>query len=84
MTTGQLVTWSSDNCFPGAPVLVRAAADDPQGEGWLLSVVLDVMAQRSFILILDAVTMVEQARAWLPWALPFGLHALFVPEEAAT
>jgi beta,beta-carotene 9',10'-dioxygenase len=84
MTTGQLVTWSSDNCFPGAPVLVPAAADDSEGEGWLLSIVLDVMAKRSFVLILDAATMVEQARAWLPWVLPFGLHALFVPEEEAT
>jgi carotenoid cleavage dioxygenase-like enzyme len=46
--------------------------------------VLDVLAKRSFALILDAATMTEQARAWLPCALPFGLHALFVPEEATT
>jgi len=84
VTTGQFVAWSSDNCLPGAPVLIPAAADGPEGEGWLLSIVLDVQAKRSFVLILDAATMAEQARAWLPWALPFGLHALFVPEEAAT
>ena len=83
LMTGQYITWSSDNCFPGAPVLVPAAADGPEGEGWLLSIVLDVLEKRSFVLILDAATMTERARAWLPCALPFGLHTLFVPEEAA-
>jgi carotenoid cleavage dioxygenase-like enzyme len=82
--TGRFIEWSSDNCFPGAPVFVPAAADGPEGEGWLLAIVLDVLAKRSFVLILDAATMTEQARAWLPCALPFGLHALFVPEEATT
>jgi beta,beta-carotene 9',10'-dioxygenase len=84
LATGRFIEWSSDNCFPGAPILVPAAADGPEGEGWLLSVVLDVREQRSFVLILNATTMTEQARAWLPCALPFGLHALFVPEEATT
>jgi beta,beta-carotene 9',10'-dioxygenase len=84
LTTGRFTEWSSDNCFPGAPVFVPAAADSPEGEGWLLTIVLDVLAKRSFVLILDAATMTEQARAWLPCALPFGLHALFVPEEATT
>jgi carotenoid cleavage dioxygenase-like enzyme len=84
VTTGQFIGWSSDNCFPGAPIFVPAAADCPEGEGWLLTIVLDVLARRSFALILDAVTMTERARAWLPCALPFGLHALFVPEEATT
>jgi carotenoid cleavage dioxygenase-like enzyme len=46
--------------------------------------VLDVLAKRSFALILDTATMTEQARAWLPCTLPFGLHALFVPKEATT
>jgi len=83
-TTDRLIEWSSDNCFPGAPIFVPAAADSQEGEGWLLTIVLDVLAKRSFVLILDAVTMTEQARAWFPYALPFGLHALFVPEEATT
>jgi carotenoid cleavage dioxygenase-like enzyme len=83
LMTGQFIAWSSDNCFPGAPVLVPAAADGPEGEGWLLSIVLDVLEKRSFVLILDAASMTERARAWLPCALPFGLHTLFVPEEAA-
>jgi carotenoid cleavage dioxygenase-like enzyme len=82
LTTGQFTAWSSDNCLPGAPVLVPAPADCSEGEGWLLTIVLDVLEKRSFVLILDAATMTEQARAWLPYALPFGLHALFVPEEA--
>ena len=81
MDTGLTTCWSSDNCLPGAPAFVPAHSDSPQGSGWLLSIVLDVQAKRSFLLILDSTTMTEEARAWLPHALPFGLHTVFVPGE---
>jgi beta,beta-carotene 9',10'-dioxygenase len=81
MPTGLSTCWASDNCMPGAPVFVPASADAPQGTGWLLSIVLDVQQKRSFLLILNSTTMTEEARAWLPHALPFGLHTIFVPRE---
>jgi beta,beta-carotene 9',10'-dioxygenase len=81
METGLAVCWASDNCLPGAPAFVPACADSPQGAGWLLSIVLDVQAKKSFVLVLDSTTMTEEARAWLPHALPFGLHTIFVPGE---
>ena len=80
--TGMTACWSSDNCLPGAPAFIPVSADAPQGAGWLLSFVLDVQAKQSFLLILDATTMTEQGRLWLPHALPFGLHTVFVPGEA--
>jgi carotenoid cleavage dioxygenase-like enzyme len=79
---GERMVWYSDNCYPGAPVFVPASSTSPEGTGWLLDVVLDAAAGRSFLLVLDAATMTELARAWLPCSLPFGSHTLFVPEEA--
>ena len=80
--SGERMEWYSDNCYPGAPVFVPASSTSPEGTGWLLDIVLDVAARRSFLLVLDAATMTEQARAWLPCSLPFGSHALFAPLEA--
>ena len=81
LTTGGFAQWSCDNCYPGAPAFIASSVDAPEGEGWLLSIVLDVATKRSFVLVLDAGTLTEVARAWLPLALPFGLHTLFVPRE---
>ena len=81
-SSGARLEWYSDNCYQGAPVFVPASRTSEEGIGWLLDVVLDATARRSFLLILDAATMTEQARAWLPCNLPFGSHALFIPEEA--
>ncbi len=82
--TGLSASWFSDHCLPGAPVFIPARVESPQGTGWLLSIVLDVQAKKSFLLILDATTMTETARAWLPHALPFGLHTIFVPGEVTS
>jgi carotenoid cleavage dioxygenase-like enzyme len=81
-SSGERIEWYSDNCYPGAPVLVPASSTSEEGTGWLWDIVLDVAARRSFLLVLDAATMTEQARAWLPCSLPFGSHALFAPLEA--
>ncbi len=40
----------------------------------LLSVVLDVAKDRSFLLVLDAATLQEIARAETPHAIPFHFH----------
>ena len=71
-------TWSAEGTYPGEPVFVptpeeRRAEDD----GALLSVVLDASEERSFLLVLDAATMDERARAWCPHPIPFGFHGQF-------
>ena len=43
----------------------------------ILSVVLDTNAERSFLLILDAGTFEEVARAEAPHHIPFGFHGQF-------
>ena len=69
--------WQEPGCFPGEPVFVR----DPAGEGEdgavLLSVTLDAARERSFLLVLDAASLQELARAEVPHAIPFGFHGQF-------
>ncbi|MGH3868326.1 MAG: carotenoid oxygenase family protein [Pseudonocardiaceae bacterium] len=43
----------------------------------ILAVVLDTTKHRSFLLVLDAATFTELARAEVPHAIPFGFHGRF-------
>ena len=47
---------------------------EAEDDGVLLSVVLDAEVGRSFLLMLDAATLEEQARAAVPHHVPFGFH----------
>jgi beta,beta-carotene 9',10'-dioxygenase len=78
--TGQAQTWWEEHCFPGEPVFVPAPDRKREGEGVLLSVVLDALRGRSFLLVLDAQTLKEVARAECPHMIPFGLHGSFLSE----
>jgi carotenoid cleavage dioxygenase-like enzyme len=69
--------WEEDGCFPGEPVFVAAPGASAEDEGVLLSVVLDGRRGNSFLLVLDAQTLVELARAEAPNHVPFGFHGQF-------
>jgi carotenoid cleavage dioxygenase-like enzyme len=69
--------WSEPGCFPGEPVFVAAPGGEAEDEGVLLSVVLDANAGGSFMLVLDAATLDELARAEAPHVIPFGFHGQF-------
>lgn len=70
--------WQAPDCYPGEPVFVPGPSGRPH-EGVLLSVVLDGARERSFLLVLDATSMRELARAEAPQVVPFGFHGSFVP-----
>lgn len=70
---GEPAIWSSPGCYPGEPVPV----DGPSGEKVVLSAVLDSGRAQSFLLCLDADTMKERARAYVPAVVPFGFHGGF-------
>jgi carotenoid cleavage dioxygenase-like enzyme len=58
--------------FAGRPG--REAEDD----GAVLSVVFDSSTGRSFLLVLDAASFEERARAEAPHHVPFGFHGQFM------
>lgn len=82
--TGATLTWAQPGCWPGEPVPVAPpSASGPGGtedDGVVLSLVLDTAADRSFLLVLDAASFTEVARATLPHAVPLGFHGQHFPD----
>ncbi|HEX3909855.1 MAG TPA: carotenoid oxygenase family protein [Solirubrobacteraceae bacterium] len=74
---GSALSWSQDGCFPGEPVFVARPGAEREDDGALLSVVLDAVAETSFLLVLDAADLSELARASVPHHIPFGFHGQF-------
>jgi beta,beta-carotene 9',10'-dioxygenase len=77
--TGGVTGWYETGCYPGEPVFVPAPSASKEDEGVLLSVVLDAEKDRSFLLVLDAATLEELARAEAPHAIPFHFHGNYFP-----
>lgn len=74
--------WSADGCFPGEPVFVAAPTRAAEDDGVCLSVVLDAARGTSFLLVLDAGSFEELARAEVPHAIPYGFHGQFERRRA--
>jgi carotenoid cleavage dioxygenase-like enzyme len=70
--------WSAPDCYPGEPIFVRRPGDEAEDGGVVLSVVLDAAAGRSFLLVLDAGSFEELARAEAPHHIPFGFHGQYL------
>lgn len=69
--------WEKAGCFPGEPIFVARPEGKEEDDGIVLSLVLDLINHTSFLLILDAHTMQEIARAEAPHAVPLGLHGFW-------
>ncbi len=74
---GMTLFWREDGCYPGEPVFVARPESSSEDDGVLLSVVFDTGKRSSYLLILDAVSMNELARAEMPIVVPFGFHGQF-------
>jgi beta,beta-carotene 9',10'-dioxygenase len=79
--TGKAATWYEENCYTGEPMFVACPEQRYEDDGVILTVVLDAIAGTSFLLILDAHSFNELARAYLPHAIPFGIHGFFKINE---
>jgi beta,beta-carotene 9',10'-dioxygenase len=75
--TGETVGWSEDGCWAGEPVFVPEPGRDEEDAGAVLSVVLDAERDESFLLVLDATTLEERARARVANRVPFSFHGQF-------
>jgi beta,beta-carotene 9',10'-dioxygenase len=75
--------WVEDGCYPGEPVFVGYPGATREDAGVVLSIVLDARAGTSFLLVLDASTFAEVARAEVPHHVPFGFHGTFLRSGAA-
>jgi carotenoid cleavage dioxygenase-like enzyme len=69
--------WFADDCYPGEAIFVPRPGAALKDDGVLLSVVLDARRGISFLLVLDAHTLDELARAELPQPVLFGYHGAY-------
>lgn len=77
LADGSTRTWHEPGHYPGEGVFVGRPGRTAEDDGVVLSVVLDAAAGTSFLLVLDARTFTEVARAELPHPVLFGYHGQF-------
>lgn len=74
--------WYEAGCYPGEPVFIGRPGRSEEDDGVILSVVLDENAGSSFLLVLDAQSFEEIARANIPQPILFGYHGAYFPENS--
>ena len=77
---GSVQVWCEEDCYPGEPVFVPVPNGRSEDSGVVLSVVLDVALESSFLLVLDTASFGEVARARVPHHIPFGFHGQYFGE----
>ena len=77
--TGRNRYWREDGCYPGEPCFIPRPGSKNDEDGVLLSIVLDTRNGNSYLLVLDASSLEEMARATVPEPVVFGFHAEFFP-----
>ena len=82
--TDNVETFDDGGDYFGEPLFVPAPDGDAEDDGVVVTVALDVDADRSRLLVLDGETLDERARATLPHALPFDFHGRYFPEIRAS
>ncbi|ARS89051.1 carotenoid oxygenase family protein [Natrarchaeobaculum aegyptiacum] len=78
--SGQATEWWERGVYVEEPRMVArpdAAAED---DGVVIAPALDTRRERSLLLVFDAETLAERARAPLPHAVPFGFHGRYFPD----
>lgn len=73
----RVTLWCEEGCYPSEPVFLSAPDATTEDDGLVLSVVLDARRGTSFLLVLDAASFREVARAHVPQHIPFGFHGQF-------
>ncbi|KAF2466346.1 beta carotene dioxygenase [Lindgomyces ingoldianus] len=75
--TQTAVFWETEAHTPGEPIFVGDPEGKEEDNGVLLSVVLDGVNGKSYLLCLDARTMKEKGRAEMEGPMAFGFHGAF-------
>ncbi len=69
--------WKEEECYPGEPVFIASPNATKEDDGVIVSVILNAQKGNSFLLVLDASSLTELARAEVPHHIPFGFHGQF-------
>nr|XP_043883043.1 beta-carotene 15, 15-dioxygenase 2, like isoform X1 [Solea senegalensis] len=76
--TKELKVWRHPGLFPSEPVFVASPNATEEDDGVVMSVIITPRKEKStFLLVLDAKTFTELARAEVPVNIPYGTHGVF-------
>nr|NP_001153227.1 beta,beta-carotene 15,15'-monooxygenase [Ovis aries]ACO83355.1 beta-carotene 15,15'-monooxygenase 1 [Ovis aries] len=76
------LTWKEENCWPAEPLFVPTPGAKDYYDGIILSAIVSTDPQKSpFLLVLDARTFTELARASIDVEMHLDIHGLFIPDE---
>ncbi|KAM9328505.1 beta,beta-carotene 15,15'-dioxygenase [Pholidichthys leucotaenia] len=80
IVTRKHIYWEQENCYPSEPVFVASPRAMEEDDGVILSSVISPDPSISpFMLVLNAKTFKELARASIPASVHMDLHGLFIP-----
>jgi len=74
------VEWWQRGVYVEEPRMVQRPDADREDDGVVLAPALHTGEERTMLLVFDAETLTERARAPLPHAVPFGFHGRYFPE----
>uniref|UniRef100_A0ACB8E9B5 Beta,beta-carotene 15,15'-monooxygenase n=1 Tax=Sphaerodactylus townsendi TaxID=933632 RepID=A0ACB8E9B5_9SAUR len=80
--TKRKLFWREEHCWPAEPVFVPSPNSKEEDDGIILSTIVTTQPQKPpFLLILDAKSFKEIARATVNVELHLDLHGIFIPEK---
>lgn len=84
VNTGENIIWHRDLHYPGEPIFVPDPKGSEEDDGVVITNVLDATKKESYLLVLDAKSMTEVAKAGpTPHVIPHGFHGRYYAEAAA-
>ncbi|KAL1007236.1 hypothetical protein UPYG_G00083820 [Umbra pygmaea] len=83
--TKERTLWSEGNCLPSEPVFIPRPNGESEDDGLVLTTVINPNpGQSGFILVLDAKSFKEVARAYVNAELHMDMHGYFIPKDILT
>jgi carotenoid cleavage dioxygenase-like enzyme len=80
--TGNYTYWHIDGHYPGEPIFVPDPNGSAEDDGVVMTNVLDIHRKETYVLLLDARTMKELARAGpTPHFIPHGYHGRYFDKQ---
>ncbi|EPY81799.1 beta,beta-carotene 15,15-monooxygenase [Camelus ferus] len=79
--TKSSLKWGEEHCWPAEPLFVPTPGAQDEDDGIILSAIVSTDPQKlPFLLVLDARTFTELARASVDVEMHLDLHGLFIPD----
>lgn len=78
LKTGEVRLWRAPRCVVGEPVFVSEPGGVDEDHGVVMFVVVDAAKAMSFLVVLDAKSMLEICRADTPQTVPHTFHGVFM------